>query len=335
MKNAIDPDNVIRAKGRYSRFLAFTLVELLVVIGIIALLISILLPALSKARKAADAVKCLAQLRSVLQGAAIYWADNKGYIAGPNTSGAGLTAGKPYELGAGTPVQNFDWASPIIGESMGFPQTALEKFESIAMSKLRCPSNEMRYATRFGGAALPHGHPLIFSYVTPIWYHLLPASTQGTVEKDTGNEVITIPAAYFPKLSKVGPLASKIFLFEGARYYNANGTLDYSTGTKTTGLAGTPQGNFTSRGPAIKATASGEPYLLDGSGNPTGIYKNVSLRHSDKMSVAFFDGHATQINFTDAQDIAQWVPVGTIVKNGTGVFPRAGGGNYTNGEVLP
>ena len=85
-----------RKSNRLTSMKAFTLVELLVVIGIIAILISILLPSLSKARNQAMAVKCASNLRQLHQFSMMFAQDNKGRLPRPP-----LTGDKPTRVVGG------------------------------------------------------------------------------------------------------------------------------------------------------------------------------------------------------------------------------------------
>ena len=118
---------------------AFTLVELLVVIGIIALLISILLPALGKAREAANTVKCASNLRSIGQGIALYVSTYKGALPASNFY-YGLDLSQPGNPKPATATAGYvHWSSYLYGGRHEDPTDPVYKTLS-GWEMFQCPS---------------------------------------------------------------------------------------------------------------------------------------------------------------------------------------------------
>jgi prepilin-type processing-associated H-X9-DG protein len=130
-------------------------VELLVVIGIIALLISMLLPALNKAREQARRSKCLSNQRQLSMAWIMYANENKGHLVSSNTwaepgfpsnAGGGGLCG--YTNTPNPPVPPWSWViagnRPPIDASPDIADGKLWQYVK-AYQVYRCPGNRYNY----------------------------------------------------------------------------------------------------------------------------------------------------------------------------------------------
>ncbi len=241
---------------------AFTLVELLVVIGIIAVLVGILLPALNKARQSAQSIACAANLRSIAQAMIIYTAEFKGAIPGSavttgghlfNITGTGSSTTftlKPGINAGNSPdvIDIQDYVGPLARmmrlRLMDIEQGNTDVTESLNvvprwrayrnLKQFRCPTASGMIATEFTSTGAGTG-PML-SYATAANFLFLSrgtATSNGGMSGSVwtpGSPYWILPEGYSPKITKIGQSSQKIYIADAARWSDGTKSPSFSIG---------------------------------------------------------------------------------------------------------
>lgn len=334
---------------------AFTLVELLVVIGIIAVLVGILLPTLSRAREAANSAKCAANMRTVAQAMLSYANDFNGWLAGPRTSGTvweppgpnldnapnwGLDSIGPAETHLGTtPLQNVDSYSPTLGRMLKLPENDVERLKRLFEVDLFCPSNDLYFGNNIyndEGVPWNNSDHRSNSYGTVIHFFAWPVRETAPatgyppiIQRMTAANAVTYPPSYAPKITKVGNPSAKAFLTEASRFAetSASTSLNPSLTYLSMNFARyqIEGGNFMGGAPwaplngsvALPTTSTFNSNWI---GKITPLARRLAWRHSARMNLAFFDGHVESRPVADTIKVNLYFPKGSVIARASGTY---------------
>jgi prepilin-type processing-associated H-X9-DG protein len=279
------------------------LVELLVVIGIIAVLIGILLPALGKARKQAQSVSCMSNLRTIGQGLQIYAAANKQSL--PWGDLVDPTYG--YTLNSDTANWIVRVASALKAGGKG------ENFMTSVSSKgiFRCPSAILYNEAPDQVINHYSAHPRLMP-----WYDK---------ETDPAKIAVSGPVKIDPltgkpdkpyRLGKIKNSTDTILIFDAVQYFGASGMPEGNSHPVANGVD-----NWRSQGsyswgngalnpcPSVNFWDNNYAVPVDGGDNTdckgwTGNQQTIRWRHGNNNAANFLycDGHVGTLTYRSRND---------------------------------
>lgn len=343
------------------RHCAFTLLEVLVVVAIIALLICILLPSLARAREEARSVVCMANLSQLCKAENNYAMTNDEWIPGsPLTTGYyfAVNAVSPWPSTTGPRYNRFaatwdDYATSLRVQMQGAgsvpapsqPDDGVTRWRLIreAMEGVfHCPSNpEVVFAWGIGFADNPVWTTIRApSYMTmwtlmrggsDVYDHQSIKFPGAPAASDIGQSdrwELAVPRGYMPRHTRLRRESEKVFLADGFRFYDPDtGELSYWPALKGT------KGIWMATPPSTPGV-NGREYNLA---------RTLSYRHGqkDRINAAFFDGHVGTLFVSghrgglegyrgSAVHPKHYYPTGTVVQDGTQLHQP-----IPDGTVLP